>query len=117
VTGVRSELLEAVRCKSTTSLTAVEAAELRGISGDAPAPGTSLVCEIAAGHDGSHTALATISDSDQLWWLCWGDRAREVCQIPLCDGRDLDDPYLDECLLPEGHSGPHSYEIPSGWSG
>jgi hypothetical protein len=100
-----------VHCKSTTSLTALEAAKLRTVSGPAALPDAPLACEIAAGHDGDHIALATVSEGDQLWWwLCWGAQARRIRLIDLCDGRSLDDPYLDECLLPEGHPGPHSYE-------
>jgi len=71
-----------------------------------------LPCEIAGGHDGDHIALAAVSDGDELWWwLCWGHQAREVRQIDLCDGHSLDDPYLDDCLLPAGHPRPHSYAI------
>jgi hypothetical protein len=114
MTRVRSQLLESVHCTSTTKLTATEAAKLRVLSGDVPALGTTLPCEITAGHDGCHIALATLSDRDQLWWLCWASQARDIRQIGLCDGRDLDDPYLDECLLPAGHPGTHSYEIHSG---
>jgi hypothetical protein len=113
VTRVRSQLLESVHCTSSTNLTAGEAAQLRVFSADIPALGAALPCEITAGHDGSHIALATLSDGDQLWWwLCWASQLREIRQIDLCDGRDLDDPYLDECLLPLGHPGTHSYEIP-----
>jgi hypothetical protein len=113
VTSVRVQLLEPVHCRSTTNLTATEAAKLRLISGTIAAQAAPLACEIRAGHDGSHIALATVSDGDQLWWwLCWAGQAREIRQIDLCAGRDLDDPYLDECLLPEGHPGTHSYETP-----
>jgi hypothetical protein len=112
MSNVRSQPLESRRCEARTSLTTTEAAKLRVISTDVPAPNTSLPCEIAAGHDGDHLALAAVSDGDELWWwLCWGLRVRQVRQIDLCDGRDLDDPYLDDCLLPEGHPRPHSYQI------
>jgi hypothetical protein len=113
VTSVRSTLFESVRCKSTTSITAEEAARLRALAGDVLPTGASLPCEIAAGHDGTHIALAALSEEDQLWWWLWrGGQAGVVRQIDFCDGRDLDDPYLEECLLPLGHPGPHSYQSP-----
>jgi hypothetical protein len=115
VTSFRLATLESVHCSSTTSLTTREAARLRVVSGAVPATSAPLHCEIVARHDGNHLALAAVSEDDQLWWwLRWGDQARDVHQIDLCDGRDLDDPYLDECLLPKGHPGPHSYESPTG---
>jgi len=92
-----------------------EVAQLRAASGNVQDDGVPLACELATGHDGSHIALAASSEGDSLWWwLCWGSRARQVRQIELCDGRDLDDPYLDECLLPREHPGLHSYQAQGG---
>jgi hypothetical protein len=108
-------MLASVHCRSATSLTAQEAAALGWASGETQAVDASYPCEIAAGHDGSHIALAAISDAGQSWWwLCWASQARAVRRIDLCAGRQLDAPYLDECLLPEGHPGLHSYESPGG---
>jgi hypothetical protein len=48
---------------------------------------------------------------NQLWWLRWAGRLRDVVQIGLCDGSDPDE--QDVCLLPHRHRGPHSFEIRS----
>jgi hypothetical protein len=104
-----------VRCGVTTSLIDIEAAKLRGVSRQVPAMQTSLRCEIAAGHDGSHVAFATSADDGELWWwLCWTGQTRDVRQIAICDGRCLDDPYLDDCLLFDGHPGVHSFDLRNG---
>jgi hypothetical protein len=101
-----------LRCGATTSLTAVEEMKLRVVSGNVPAAEAVLTCETAIGHDGSHTAFAATSENDELWWwLLWGGHTREVRQIDLCEARSLNDPYRDDCLLPEGHPGRHSYEL------
>jgi len=108
----RSDLPESDRCGAATRLTTTEAATLSVVSGDAPPAEARLSCEIAAGHDGRHSAFATLSErDDRWWWLCWDGEVREVRPVDLCSGRDDDDPYLDECLLLEGHPGPHSYSI------
>jgi hypothetical protein len=104
-----------LRCGATTSLTAIEAAKLRVVCYQVPAADALLSCEIAIGHDSSHLAFATTaSDGDLWWWLYWKERTREVRQVDLCDGRLLDDPYPDDCLLPDGHPGPHSFELHDG---
>jgi hypothetical protein len=38
----------------------------------------------------------------------------EIRQIEICDGRSLDDPYLDDCLLPNRHPGLHSFDLYNG---
>jgi hypothetical protein len=115
MSGVPGQLPETVRCGVMTSLTAVEAAKLRVSCCEVPVVQALLSCEIAAGHDGSHVTFATTADDCELWWwLCWGGQTREVCQIEVCDARWLDDPYLDDCLLPDGHPGPHSFELQIG---
>jgi hypothetical protein len=100
----------------TTFLTAIEAAKLRVISRQVPAAlRHSLSCEIAAGHGGNHIAFAAAADGGELWWwLCWETQTREVRRIDPCDGRRLDDQYMDDCLLPAGHPGPHSFDLHRG---
>jgi hypothetical protein len=112
---VPAQLPGSIRCRVATSLTAIEIAKLRVMCGEVPAAQTLLSCEIAAGHDGSHVAFAATADDGELWWwLYWGGQTRDVRQVDLCDGRRLDDPYLDDCLLPDGHQGPHSFDLPVG---
>jgi hypothetical protein len=115
MSSVSAERTEAVRCGATTGLTAIETAKLRVNCRQVPALSALLICELAAGHDGSHVAFATTADDGELWWwLCWKMQVREVRQIDLCDGRRPDGPYLDDCLLPTGHPGPHSFELKDG---
>lgn len=104
-----------IRCSAPTGLTAMEAAKLRVFSGRIPDAHAPLSCEIAAGHDSPHVAFAATANDGELWcWLYWRERTREIRQVDLCDGRLLDDPYLDDCLLPGGHPGPHSFELQDG---
>jgi hypothetical protein len=115
MSSVPAQSPETIRCGTTTSLTAIEAAKLRVISSEVPAVQYSLSCEIAAGHGGSHVTFATAADGGELWWwLCWKGQAREVRQIDPCEARCPDDPYLDDCLLFDGHPGPHSFQLRDG---
>jgi hypothetical protein len=69
-----------------------------------------------AGHVGSHVALvATVRGGDQWWWLRWDGQlgeAIEVMQIDPCDAELSQGRYADDCVLPEGHPGPHSFDLP-----
>jgi hypothetical protein len=75
-----------------------------------------LICELVAGHDGRHVALvATVHGGDQWWWLRWdgqGGETIEVVQIDPCAAELPQARYADDCLLPEGHPGPHSFHLP-----
>lgn len=74
------------------------------------------VCELAAGHDGRHAALVgTSRGGDQWWWLRWRgdlDETAEVLQTGPCDAELPHGKYADDCLLPDGHPGPHSFHLP-----
>ena len=106
---------EHTRCAVMTSLMDVEVAKLRVVCGQVPAPQAALSCEVGAGHDGHHMAFAASADGGDLWWwLCWTGQTRELRQIETCEGSCLDDPYLDDCLLPDGHPGPHSFDLRNG---
>jgi hypothetical protein len=75
-----------------------------------------LSCELAAGHHGSHMAFATAAhDGDQWWWLRWSGQPAavvgELVQIDPCDAVFLHGPYPDDCILPQGHPGPHSFDV------
>jgi hypothetical protein len=74
-----------------------------------------LVCELVAGHGGSHVALfATTDGGDRWWWLRWagplGD-STEVLQINPCDAELPQGRYADDCFLPDRHAGPHSFHL------
>jgi hypothetical protein len=115
MSSVPAEPPEPIRCGVMTSLMDTEVAKLRVVCPQVPAEQAMLRCEIVAWHDGSHVAFATSADDGELWWwLCWTGQTREVRQIEICDGRCLDDPYRDDCLLPDGHPGPHSFDLHNG---
>src|SRR3954452_15970795 len=67
MSSVSAERTEAVRCGATTGLTAIEAAKLRVNCRQVPALDAWLICELAAGHDGSRVAFATTADDGELW--------------------------------------------------
>jgi len=75
-----------------------------------------LICELVAGHDGDHVALAgTGNGGDQWWWLRWtGELSAptDVIQIDPCDVELPHARYADNCFLPQGHPGPHSFHLP-----
>jgi hypothetical protein len=91
-------------------LTSIEGAE------DARLEGDRLICELVSGHEGSHvTLVATVHGGDQWWWLRWGGPLGvtvEVVQIDPCDAELPQGRYADDCLLAEGHPGPHSFHLP-----
>jgi hypothetical protein len=71
-----------------------------------------LGCELAAGHDGAHAALAaTGCGGDQWWWLRWDGQHEEVIQIDPCAAELVQEPYVDCCILPDGHVGRHSFDL------
>jgi hypothetical protein len=72
-----------------------------------------LRCELVAGHDGSHVALvATTRGGDQWWWLRWDGQPGEVMEIAPCDAELSQGRYADDCFLPAGHPGAHSFDLP-----
>jgi len=75
-----------------------------------------VLCELVAGHGSSHAALvATAQGGDEWWWLRWGGpggETIEVTQIDPCDAELPQGRYADDCLLPDGHPGPHSFHLP-----
>ena len=75
-----------------------------------------LICELAAGHEDSHVAfVAAVNGGDQWWWARWDGplgEAVEVIQIDPCDVELRHAGYADDCLLPHGHPGAHSFHLP-----
>jgi hypothetical protein len=75
-----------------------------------------LACELVAGHEGSHVVfVAAAHGGDQWWWLRWNGQpgeTNEVIHIDPCDAELSHARYADDCLLPEGHPGPHSFHLP-----
>jgi hypothetical protein len=105
-----------VRCRAVATVSATALLTLIAASEDANPESGRLSCELVAGHGGSHVALvATAHGSDQWWWLRWDGQlgeVTEVIQIDPCDAELPQGRYTDDCVLPEGHPGPHSFDLP-----
>lgn len=102
-------------CQTVATVTAVELLKTTTISANAHPAGDQLSCELAAGHPGNHMAFAAAAqDGDQWWWLRWDSQpsgASEVVQIDPCDAELPQGQYADDCVLPQGHTGPHSFDL------
>jgi hypothetical protein len=101
---------ESARCPATTDVTVGEWKRLVALRDPLDPVQLDLTCELAAGHQDSHVAFAVAAFSgNQLWWLRWAERLRDVVQLDLCEAEVAGS--LDVCLLPHRHRGPHSFEI------
>jgi hypothetical protein len=105
-----------VRCQAVAAVSAATLVTLISTSENVQPESGSPGCELGVGHDGGHVALvATAHGGDEWWWLRWGGRlgdATEVIQIDPCHAELPQGRYADDCLLPEGHRGPHSFDLP-----
>lgn len=111
-TGKHTSWAGRTRCDVTVRLTASELATLTTLPQAAGPALRHLSCELAALHDGPHVAFTLAAlEGDQWWWLRWTGRVREVIQLDPCDDGPVEGPGCDFCLLPDGHPGPHSFEI------
>jgi hypothetical protein len=100
-----------VQCQALTVVSAAELVGVAAVSDLVPSLGGCLRCELTA-HDGSHVALVgTAHGGDQWWWLCWHGRASEVVAVDPCPAQLPQGPYADDCFLPEGHPGRHSFDV------
>ena len=101
-----------VRCRAVATVDGAALSRLAAAE-NVRAEGGPLVCELVHGHDGSHVALAaTALDDDQWWWLRWHERFREIIQVDPCAVELAHESYQDCCTLPDGHAGPHSFDLP-----
>jgi|tagenome__1003787_1003787.scaffolds.fasta_scaffold20946651_2 hypothetical protein len=105
-----------MHCRTVAAVNSGEFPATTTIFHDARPPGRHLHCELLAGHDGSHVALvAAACGGDQWWWLRWEgllDGTAEVVQIDPCEAQLPQGRYADDCFLPDGHPGPHSFDLP-----
>ena len=109
-----------VRCPAVAAVSAATLSTLTAPPADLRAVGGPLACELVAGHDGTHIALAgTARGGDQWWWLRWQEPPGEVMQIDPCAAELPHGSYSDCCTLPDDHTGPHSFDLPplSPWPG
>jgi hypothetical protein len=110
--GFARTRIENVRCRSAASANRADLLSWPAIPLDADPGGGRLGCELVAGHRGSHVALvATAHGGDQWWWLRWDKRHGAAVHIDPCDAELLRGAYPDDCFLPDGHPGPHSFEL------
>ena len=102
-----------VRCRAVATVDDAAVLTLTAAAVDVRVDSGRLGCELIAGHDGRHVALAgTAHDGDQWWWLRWQGPLQEVIQIDPCAAGLPQGPYQDCCTLPDGHAGPHSFDLP-----
>jgi hypothetical protein len=100
------------RCRASTNLTCAESARLTALPLTVGPVLHALTCELAAGHDGSHVAFTVaVYGGERWWWLLWTADSRRLIEAEACDRTNDHSTELDDCLLPLGHSGPHSFEI------
>ena len=102
-----------VRCRAVAPLNDAAWSNSTAAAVDVRVEGRWLGCELVAGHDGSHVTLtATAHGGDQWWWLRWQGQVHEIIQIDPCPAGLPQGPYQDCCTLPDGHAGPHSFDLP-----
>ncbi|HET6533614.1 MAG TPA: hypothetical protein VFH03_23750 [Actinoplanes sp.] len=100
-----------VQCQALTVVSAVELVGVAAVTDLVQSHDGCLRCELAA-HDGSHVALVgTTQGGDRWWWLRWDDRVSEVVEADPCQAQLPQGPYADDCFLPEGHPGRHSFDV------
>jgi len=104
-------------CRTASAVGAGELLPTSMIPADVHPSGGRLSCELLAGHEGSHIAFAAAArDGDQWWWLRWdgpSGECTELVQIDPCSAVLPQGRYADDCMLPDGHLGPHSFDLPA----
>ena len=101
-----------VRCRAVAVVSAAELLRLP-ISEYVYGDEGRVLCDLVAEHDGSHVALVgTAHGGDEWWWLRWDGQLGEVVQIDPCDAELQQGRYVDNCFLPVGHPGSHSFDLP-----
>ncbi|MEU7908502.1 hypothetical protein [Actinoplanes sp. NPDC049118] len=99
-------------CGRQTAISTAEYATLRELRDRLCRVVHLAACELATGHKGRHVAFVVAAQQgDHWWWLRWGGQRRELVRLELCDRTTLDEDVQDDCLLPAGHPGPHSFEL------
>jgi len=106
-----------MHCGTVAAVSAARLLTVTNVSADAHPARSRLSCELVVGHHGSHVAFAAATrDGDQWWWLRWDGQsggAAELVQIDPCSAVLPQGRYADDCMLPQGHPGPHSFDLPA----
>jgi hypothetical protein len=100
------------QCRATTAVTPSELATLNALPGPVDPVLRRVGCELAGGHSDTHVAFTVAAHGgDQWWWLHWGTGSRELAELGRCDAETADASHFDDCFLPGGHPGPHSFDL------
>jgi hypothetical protein len=100
------------RCPTSTRLTVAESARLAALPTTVDPVNRAVLCELAAGHNGSHVAFTVAGSGGQRWWwLIWTANVRTLLEADPCDRTQQHGLQRDECLLPYHHPGPHTFDI------
>lgn len=95
-------------------ITEAQAATLAGLPGLLGQVQGCIVCELTAGHQGTHVAFLVAShEGDRPWWMQWSHQYSNVITLDMCN-HDSNEPDQDPCLLPLDHAGPHSFDLATG---
>jgi hypothetical protein len=112
MTGRSSIRTQKVRCLAAAAAVVDDLLRLTVLAEPVRPDERRLRCELVAGHEGSHVALiGTEHDGDRWWWLRWDGHPGEVIQIDPCDAELSKGRYADDCFLPGGHPGAHSFDL------
>src|SRR5690349_11905979 len=85
-----------VRCRAVATFDGAALSALVAATVDVRVEHGRLGCELVAGHDGRHVALAaTARGGDQWWWLRWQGQLHDVVQIDPCPVGLPQGPYQD----------------------
>jgi hypothetical protein len=99
-------------CNLPTQVTASQRAALNALPDPVEPVEPHLVCELAAGHEGDHAALAVASHGgDRWWWVRWGRQRHVIAHIDPCPVTEPETSDLEFCLFPAGHPGSHSFDL------
>jgi hypothetical protein len=99
-----------LRCAAVTAITDVEFVFLLSLPRRFGPPFRRVQCELSTSHVGSHVAFVMAADGGECWWwVRWDASHQELVQLQVCNA--VDQPGRDDCVLPIGHPGAHSYEL------
>lgn len=89
------------RCPASARLTVSEAARLAALPSTVDPALQPVLCELAAGHGGSHAAFAVAGSlGERWWWLRWSADLRALVEAHPCECTQNHGPHRDECMLP-----------------
>ncbi|MEU4157343.1 hypothetical protein [Actinoplanes sp. NPDC026670] len=98
------------RCGAATTVTDSEFTILLTQRYRLGTPLRDVECELASEHTESHIAFAMAADNgEQWWWVRWNPLVHEVAALEICPA--VSGPGQDDCLLPKGHAGGHSFDF------